>query len=237
MPAWIELPIPTPPPWWTLTQCAPAAVLRSAFRIGQSAIASEPSASPRSRGTGDATEPASRWSRPITIGAGQLARCDQLVDREPGLRAVAVAEPADPRRQPLERDALRGQLEPALQERVVGEQLRRPRGRSPRCPPGRPRAPPSGTARCPRRRAAGCTPGRSPGMRTPLVRRARLARPPLAGCCHSRTRPRPRRSELDHRLDVRRPSTRTRDAEVLVGIARAQRRGFLERQPGRARNR
>src|SRR5581483_7692788 len=25
MPAWIELPIPTPPPWWTLTQVAPAA--------------------------------------------------------------------------------------------------------------------------------------------------------------------------------------------------------------------
>src|SRR6266487_2313305 len=23
MPAWIELPIPTPPPWWTLTQEAP----------------------------------------------------------------------------------------------------------------------------------------------------------------------------------------------------------------------
>ena len=25
MPAWIELPIPTPPPWWTLTQVAPDA--------------------------------------------------------------------------------------------------------------------------------------------------------------------------------------------------------------------
>src|SRR5205809_966797 len=24
MPAWIELPMPTPPPWWTLTQVAPA---------------------------------------------------------------------------------------------------------------------------------------------------------------------------------------------------------------------
>ena len=34
----------------TLTQVAPAAVLTSAFRIGQSAIASEPSSSPRSRG-------------------------------------------------------------------------------------------------------------------------------------------------------------------------------------------
>ena len=44
MPAWIELPIPTPPPWWTLTQVAPAATFSRAFRIGQSAIASEPSA-------------------------------------------------------------------------------------------------------------------------------------------------------------------------------------------------
>ncbi len=43
MPAWIELPIPTPPPWWTLTHVAPAAMFSSAFRIGQSAIASEPS--------------------------------------------------------------------------------------------------------------------------------------------------------------------------------------------------
>ena len=44
IPAWIELPIPTPPPWWTLTQVAPAATLSNALRIGQSAIASEPSA-------------------------------------------------------------------------------------------------------------------------------------------------------------------------------------------------
>src|SRR5919108_34433 len=43
IPAWIALPIPTPPPWCTLTQVAPAATLTSAFRIGQSAIASEPS--------------------------------------------------------------------------------------------------------------------------------------------------------------------------------------------------
>ena len=69
MPAWIELPIPTPPPWWTLTQVAPAAVFTSAFRIGQSAIASEPSCIASVSRYGDATEPASRWSRPITTGA------------------------------------------------------------------------------------------------------------------------------------------------------------------------
>ena len=43
MPAWIELPMPTPPPWCTETQEAPDAVESSAFRIGQSAIASDPS--------------------------------------------------------------------------------------------------------------------------------------------------------------------------------------------------
>ena len=43
IPAWIERPIPTPPPWWMLTQEAPEAVLTSAFSSGQSAIASEPS--------------------------------------------------------------------------------------------------------------------------------------------------------------------------------------------------
>ena len=69
MPAWIELPIPTPPPWWTLTQVAPAATLTSAFRIGQSAIASEPSRIASVSRYGEATEPASRWSRPITTGA------------------------------------------------------------------------------------------------------------------------------------------------------------------------
>ena len=60
MPAWIEFPIPTPPPWWTLTQVAPEAVFSSAFRIGQSAIASLPSCMPSVSRNGEATEPASR---------------------------------------------------------------------------------------------------------------------------------------------------------------------------------
>ena len=42
-PAWIERPMPTPPPWWIETQVAPEAVLTSALSSGQSAIASEPS--------------------------------------------------------------------------------------------------------------------------------------------------------------------------------------------------
>ena len=35
--------MPTPPPWCTATQAAPDETPSSAFRIGQSAIASEPS--------------------------------------------------------------------------------------------------------------------------------------------------------------------------------------------------
>src|SRR5437868_4592139 len=69
MPAWIALPIPTPPPWCTLTHVAPAATLTRALRIGQSAIASDPSRIASVSRNGEATEPASRWSRPMTIGA------------------------------------------------------------------------------------------------------------------------------------------------------------------------
>ena len=68
-PAWIDLPIPTPPPWCTDTHDAPDAVFTSALRIGQSAIASDPSRMPSVSRSGEATLPASRWSRPITIGA------------------------------------------------------------------------------------------------------------------------------------------------------------------------
>ena len=42
-PAWMEYPIPTPPPWCTDTQDAPETAFRRAFRMGQSAMASEPS--------------------------------------------------------------------------------------------------------------------------------------------------------------------------------------------------
>ena len=69
IPAWMEYPMPTPPPWWTETQVAPHTAFRSAFRIGQSATASEPSRIPSVSRLGEATEPASRWSRPMTMGA------------------------------------------------------------------------------------------------------------------------------------------------------------------------
>ena len=141
-------------------------------------------ASPRSRGTARRPSPESRWSRPITTGAFTAPAADELVDREPRLRAVAVAEPADPRGQALERDPLGRKLEPALEERVVREELAQDLRRSPRCRPGRRRARPTGTARCRGRRAAGYRPGRSPGMRRRPLRPP--LRPHLAGCCHNR---------------------------------------------------
>ena len=65
--------MPTPPPWCSETQLAPQAVLSSALSSGQSAMASEPSRIPSVSRLGEATEPVSRWSRPITIGAAHLA--------------------------------------------------------------------------------------------------------------------------------------------------------------------
>ena len=50
------------------------------------------------------------------------ARAHELVDRQARSGAVAVAEPADPRRQPLEGDPLGCQLEPSLEQGVVGEE-------------------------------------------------------------------------------------------------------------------
>ena len=52
-----------------LTQLAPEAVFTRALRSGQSAIASEPSRIASVSRFGEATEPESRWSRPMTIGA------------------------------------------------------------------------------------------------------------------------------------------------------------------------
>ena len=61
--------MPTPPPPWTLTQDAPFTAFVSAFKIGQSAMASEPSFMDSVSRFGLATEPQSRWSRPMTMGA------------------------------------------------------------------------------------------------------------------------------------------------------------------------
>ncbi len=72
---------------------------------------------------GEATEPESRWSRPITIGRLQLAPRHHLVEGEAEPVPVAQPHPADARRQALEVDALARHVEPVVQMRVVGQQL------------------------------------------------------------------------------------------------------------------
>ncbi|MNJ62520.1 hypothetical protein D3C77_583640 [compost metagenome] len=61
--------MPTPPPWCSDTQDAPDAVFSRAFSRGQSLTASEPSIMASVSRFGLATEPLSRWSRPMTMGA------------------------------------------------------------------------------------------------------------------------------------------------------------------------
>ena len=59
----------------------------------------------------------------MTIGALTLPSSHQLVEDAAGQGALAVAQPADPRRQPLERHPLLGQADPAPQGLVLGEGL------------------------------------------------------------------------------------------------------------------
>jgi hypothetical protein len=72
---------------------------------------------------GEATEPASRWSRPMTIGRAQLAAGHHLVEAQAGAVALAVAQPADARRQPLELHVLARQGDPARDVLLVAEEL------------------------------------------------------------------------------------------------------------------
>ena len=58
---------------------------------------------------------------------GHSPAAHELVDRQARSGAVAVAEPADPRGQPLECDPLGCQLQPPLQDTVLREQLQQRR--------------------------------------------------------------------------------------------------------------
>src|ERR1019366_6726370 len=82
-PAWIDLPMPTPPPWWMETHEAPEEAFTSAFSKGQSAMASEPSAIASVSRYGDATDPESRWSLPITIGAVRSPAATMALNSRP----------------------------------------------------------------------------------------------------------------------------------------------------------
>ena len=183
--------MPTPPPWWSETQLAPQAVLSSALSSGQSAIASEPSFIASVSRLGEATEPVSRWSRPITIGARTLPFFTSQLNRSPisarspySSQQIRAGSPwkctlllrlPDPARQ-------RVLLRERLQHRLVGHgDVGRVAGE--RRPAERPGAPAEERADEGRHEAgdverlASCRGGRPPGP---------------AGCCRSRRRRRPR---------------------------------------------
>ncbi len=133
-----------------------------------------------------------------------LAAADHLVEAQPETVTLAVAEPADPRRQPLERHPLAGQRDPAVQRLVVGELLEH--GAVGRGDVGR-------VARQgdPAERTLALAEQRSDVRRQEARdsrRRGRSHRapPPCAGCCRSR---RPRRPCRRRRPSPRsgRPST------------------------------
>ena len=147
---------------------------------------------------------------------------DERVDREPALRAVAVAEPADPRRQPLERDPLRT---PA--RATAGGARRRERASAARLSIDRDVRRITGEHRPPERPDAAAEErpdvGRDEARVCERVPQARRHRPHLAGCCHNRkrstpsgrTRPSPERaprSTADAQPEVLAPGRARADA-------------------------
>ncbi len=199
--------MPTPPPWWTATHAAPRRdvehrVEDRPVRDGVGAVAHRLGLAVR-RGDGAGVQVVA----PDHDRRRDLAAAHELVEAQPGAVAVAVADPADARRQPLEGDALAGLVEPALQPRVLGEQLAHGGVGGGDVVGLAGRAPPSGTGRRRGRTAAARRPARSRGSR----RRARSRRcgPRCAGCCRSRRRPR------------RRPGTSTIAAQWRAIEARA----------------
>src|SRR5258708_27855126 len=56
-------------------------------------------------------------------GRGQLAACDEIVQRNAELRAIALAQPADPGGQALKMNACARKSDPALQMIVVRKEL------------------------------------------------------------------------------------------------------------------
>ena len=113
--------MPTPPPWCSDTQVAPLAVFSSALSNGQSETASEPSSIASVSRFGLATEPRVQMVAADHDRRLELPARDHLVEREPEPVALAEADPADARRQPLKLDPLARHVEPAVQVRIVRE--------------------------------------------------------------------------------------------------------------------
>ena len=161
--------MPVPPPWWIDTHVAPAAVLTRALSSGQSAIASEPSRMPFGLAVGRRHRTCVEVVAADDDRRADLARGDQLVEAQAGLGALAVAQPADARRQALERHALLRHRDPACAAtRSRGTARGSPR-RCAGCPPDRPRARPSGTAPCPSQKSGRMKAGTKPGKSKAFV--------------------------------------------------------------------
>ena len=123
MPAWIERPMPTPPPWWMrhprrARRRVDERVEQRPVGDGVGAVGHRLGLAVR-RGDRAGVEVVT----PDDDRRRQLAAAHHLVEAQPEAVALAVAEPADARRQALEGDALAGEADPAGEALVVGELL------------------------------------------------------------------------------------------------------------------
>src|ERR1700751_2639969 len=101
------------------TRSAPLEQFNSALRIGQSAIASEPSFMFSVSRCGSAAEPESRWSRVKAIGAEIRPLATASLTRSADPPAPPGAEPANARGQSRELHVLARQPDPR-RDRMVG---------------------------------------------------------------------------------------------------------------------
>ena len=185
-----------------LTHEAPLAVLTSAFRSGQSAIAADHD------------------------GRRQIAMSDHVVEPHPEPMPLAVPEPADPRGQPLVGDALAGHPDPSGERLVPGELLQHGSiGRGDIGWIARQRGPAERTLAFAEQRSDVC--GDEPGVvERPIETPEPRLGPEVVAVVEDLRSP---VEERDHPGDVcghRRP----RPARVSLGIALAQGRGIGQRE-------
>ena len=94
------------------------------MRIGQSAMASEPSFIPSVSRYGEATEPRVEMVPADDDRRADLPFFDEMVDDRAEARALAVAQPADARGKALELDPVPRLADPAGEGLISGNSLR-----------------------------------------------------------------------------------------------------------------
>ena len=118
--------MPTPPPWWSDTQVAPRRGVEQGVEqrpVGDR-VAAVLHALGLAVGRGDAA--AVEMVAADDDRRRDFAVPDHLVEGEAEAVALAEADPADARRKPLEGDPLARHVEPAVEVRIVGDQLLHP---------------------------------------------------------------------------------------------------------------